>query len=186
MKIYTLLEGDDAAAFMRRLLGEGGVAVPREAIMAYSHLLHLCDTAVSQHGYSVQITSNNPHFDYLNKRLMIPAVNAPTDYITALHEFGHAFGPRQTLHNDLCELVNTGQFPEVYINGTPEHIRASIAVVNAEIGAWEWTLDNAKLHRGGTHAAMALCSYADHAYATQDAALIAEFFGMIRRVAELR
>lgn len=186
MKMFQLMEGDDAATFMRRLLGDNGVKFPPEAREAYSHLLHLCDTAKSQYGYSVGLTPGNPHFDYLNKRLMIPAVGQPQDYITALHEFGHAFGPRQTLHNELCELVIAGQFPDNYPNGTPEHIRASIAVVNAEIGAWEWALAATRLRIGGTHAAMALCSYADHAYATQDVALIDEFFGMVRRVAEMR
>lgn len=185
MHIYTIREGDDAATFMRNLLRDA-VTLPDAAKEAFNHLLHLCDVAKAQYGYTVGLTPDIPHFDYLEKKVMIPAVRTPDDYLCALHEFGHAFGPRQTAHHSLCDRVMANQFPQSYAMGTPEHIEAARATANAELGAWEWTIANTKVHMGGAKAVQALASYVQEFHFAQDDALMDEFFVTLRILAELQ
>lgn len=121
--------------FLRKMLPDD----EHDALRATDHVFALAVRAEKEMGLSVVCEFSRPHFDPSGKLIYIPAPMGPEYYAVALHEFGHVFGKGQEHQQVIAnshEKINKHSNPILYAEGMR-------AVVEAEIGAWTWAIENA-------------------------------------------
>jgi hypothetical protein len=115
-----------------------------EAVVLVRHIMEFAIRAKSE-GITARVDFVSPCYDVMNKVLRIPAPVGPGQYAAALHEFGHAFGPKQDPIKALAWSLMVKYGSTAVPSNIPEYPDLCRASVTAEIGAWEWAIENAKV-----------------------------------------
>lgn len=182
-----IIEGAPFKPSIELVLGlmQRGAADPNDpAFRAILHTAELVDAAEAA-GFGVVVEVSRPCVDVKGKRLKIPLPIGPGMYAAVLHEFGHIYGPGQDtlskLHAELCAGPDTSMPYD-----DPRFPPIAAAIIEAEIGAWEWAMGNAVLWvpEMGLMGSQALCSYISTAIMAPT--MPEGFFPMIERLARGR
>lgn len=141
-QIESMMEGrkiTQIIPLLRSMLDAAPLDVPQlsDAIRATDHVFTLATKAEREKDARVICDFTRPRFDTRDTGVYIPAPLGPEYYVVALHEFGHLFGPGQEDQAEFARRFDSMK-PE-----HPEFRRGMRAVVTAEMGAWQWAIENA-------------------------------------------
>lgn len=152
------------------------------AVQTLTHALILTERA-KQAGVDAVVEFDKPMYDVQKRRLYIPVPIGPDAYVALLHEFGHVFGPMQDNYTSMCySLQLSGETTISSLH--PRWREFNAALIETELGAWEWALDNAVVWTEdmSNSAVMALSSYL-RKECIGNAAVRPEYWAMLERLA---
>lgn len=176
-------EGADVLEVIRQILAHvGPVLTPGDpSLVTLRHTEELAARAVAD-GFAVRVEIERPRMSPTLREILIPVPLGPAQYATILHEFGHVYGHGQAELNRLQDAYSDAA-PDAAISfDDPRFPPIAGAIIEAEIGAWKWAMEQARVWTPGMGAfgAQALCSYVSTAVKAPE---MGEFFGMIEKLA---